>query len=69
MADYRHLLGQRFVAATKLSPAGKIRVGSQLIDCVADAEIVPEGTTVVVAKVQGHRVVVQTEGQVSRGAG
>lgn len=59
LASFEHLLGQRAEVATQLSPAGKIRVGGQLIDVVSDGELIEVGASVEVVETHGSRVIVR----------
>jgi membrane-bound ClpP family serine protease len=54
-----HLLGQRGVAISPLVPAGKVRFGDQIVDCVSNGELIAKGTQVEVEEVTGSRVVVR----------
>ena len=53
-----HLVGQRGRAATRLSPAGKVRIGDELVDVVTDGELIEKGAHVVVIEARGNHVVV-----------
>lgn len=59
LASFEHLMGQEADVATQLSPAGKIRVGGQLIDVVSDGELIEVGARVEVVETHGPRVVVR----------
>jgi membrane-bound serine protease (ClpP class) len=60
LVDFGHLLGQRGVATTQLTPSGKARFAGELVDVIADSEVIGRGTEVVVTEVQGNRVVVRS---------
>ncbi len=60
IVDFNHLLGQEGVATTQLTPSGKARFGNQLLDVIADGEVLGRGAEVVVVEVQGNRVVVRS---------
>jgi membrane-bound ClpP family serine protease len=60
LVDFAHLLGHSGVATTQLTPSGKARFGGQLVDVIADGEVIGRGTEVVVTEVHGNRVVVQS---------
>ncbi|MEX0978832.1 MAG: NfeD family protein, partial [Pirellulales bacterium] len=60
MVDLAHLLGNHGVATTQLTPSGKARFGNQLVDVIADSEVISRGTQVVVTEVHGNRVLVRT---------
>ena len=62
LVDFNHLLGQRGVATTQLTPSGKARFGNELVDVIADSEVISRGTEVVVTEVHGNRVVVVSAG-------
>ncbi len=60
LVDFEHLLGRRGVATTQLTPSGKARFGNELIDVIADGEVISRGGAVVVVEVHGNRVVVRS---------
>lgn len=60
IVDFDHLLGHRGLATTQLTPSGKARFGNELVDVIADGEVVGRGAEVVVVAVQGNRVIVRT---------
>jgi membrane-bound ClpP family serine protease len=60
LVDFNHLLGQHGVATTQLTPSGKARFGSELVDVIAESEVIGRGTEVVVSEVHGNRVVVRS---------
>jgi membrane-bound serine protease (ClpP class) len=62
IVDFEHLVGHEGLATTQLTPSGKARFGNELIDVIADGEVISRGTHVVVVEVQGNRVVVRTAG-------
>ncbi|MFI5288668.1 MAG: nodulation protein NfeD [Polyangia bacterium] len=53
------LLGRHGVSETALRPAGKASIGGQRVDVIADGGFIDAGERVVVAEVQGSRVVVR----------
>jgi membrane-bound serine protease (ClpP class) len=53
-------VGDIGIVASTLRPAGKVRFGQTLADCVAQAEFLEQGTQVKVAEVHGNRIVVQS---------
>ena len=59
LADYSDLLGQTGIASTPLRPAGKIKIGEDLIQVVSDGTVVAAGQAVRVTEVNGTRVVVE----------
>jgi len=62
MIQHNDLLGKRGVAATRLSPAGKVRIGEQLVDVITDGDLIDVGRDVVVIEARGNRVVVTDAG-------
>jgi membrane-bound serine protease (ClpP class) len=60
MVELEHLLGCKGLATTQLTPSGKARFGAELVDVIADGEVVGKGAEVVVIGVQGNRVVVRS---------
>ena len=61
-ADWKHLEGQTGTTTTQLTPSGKARIDGQLVDVLADGEVIERGTRVVVVEVHGNRIVVQADG-------
>jgi membrane-bound serine protease (ClpP class) len=61
IVDLDHLLGHRGVATTQLTPSGKARFDNELVDVIADGEVIGRGSKVVVVAVQGNRVVVRSD--------
>lgn len=59
VVDYAHLVGQAGTAATNLRPAGKARIGDQLIDVIAESEPLDRGASIVVVDAHASRVVVR----------
>jgi membrane-bound serine protease (ClpP class) len=53
------LLGRHGVTETALRPAGKASIGGQRVDVITDGGFIDAGERVVVAEVQGSRVVVR----------
>jgi len=62
LVDFAHLLGRTGTATTQLTPSGKARFGGELVDVIADGEVISRGAAVVVVAVQGNRVVVRSQG-------
>ncbi len=62
LVEFDHLLGSHGHATTQLTPSGKARFGNQLVDVIADGEVIGRGAEVVVVEVQGNRVVVRSAG-------
>lgn len=67
LVHFESLLGAQGITTTQLTPSGKARFGSQLVDVMADSEVIPQGTEIVVVEVLGNRVLVRpaSEGDVS----
>jgi membrane-bound ClpP family serine protease len=63
LADFRALLGARGTTTTLLMPAGKARFGDQVVDVIADGEMIDRGATVEIVEVRGARVLVKKVGQ------
>lgn len=59
IVDYSNLIGQQGVATTDLRPAGKARFDHTLIDVIAEAEPLEQGTRLIVVEARGSRVVVR----------
>lgn len=62
LVEFDHLLGHHGVAATQLTPSGKARFGGELVDVIAESEVIDRGAEVVVTEVHGNRVVVSSVG-------
>jgi membrane-bound serine protease (ClpP class) len=60
LVDLGHLMGHEGQATTQLTPSGKARFGDELVDVIADGQVVGRGETVVVVAVHGNRVVVRS---------
>lgn len=58
--DLDFFLGKEGFAVTKLRPAGIADFDGVRLDVVTDGEFVEKGTPVIVAKVQGRRIVVKS---------
>lgn len=59
LVELDYLLGQQGVTTTPLLPSGKARFGGQLVDVIAEGEIINRGSQVTVVEVHGNRVVVR----------
>jgi membrane-bound ClpP family serine protease len=59
LADFSNLLGQTGVASTPLRPAGKVKIGNDLVQVVSTGSVVTAGQPVRVTEVNGTRVVVE----------
>lgn len=56
LADYSHLVGQRGVTTTPLMPSGRAEFDGELVDVIADGEMIERGATVEVTSARGSRV-------------
>lgn len=56
---YRHLLGKRGVAESKMVPAGAVRIDGRTYDAVSEGTFVHYGDTVEVISVDGNHLVVR----------
>jgi membrane-bound ClpP family serine protease len=59
LVHWDHLLGQRGVAITQLTPSGKARFGEARVDVISDSDVVPRGADVLVVEVRGNEVLVR----------
>jgi len=58
LVDWSNLQGQKGVTVTPLKPSGKVQFGEQLVDVVAQGEMIPPGVEVVAVEARANRVVV-----------
>ena len=65
LVHFENLLGERGITTTQLTPGGKARFGDQLVNVIADGEMIPSGTEVVVQEVHGNRVLVRAANDVT----
>ena len=63
--SFENLLGTRGTTTTQLTPSGKARFGDQLVDVMADGEMIASGTEVVVREVHGNRILVRAANDVT----
>ena len=61
--DVGDLVGARGATTTQLTPSGKARFGSRLLDVIAEGELIQRGTPVEIVEVRGNRVVVREVGE------
>jgi membrane-bound serine protease (ClpP class) len=61
LVDWAHLVGQRGVAVTRLTPSGKAEFGDEIVAVISDGELLDPGTPVVVEEVLGNRVLVRSD--------
>ncbi len=59
LVDYSHLIGQLGTATTNLMPSGKADFDGELVDVITEGLPIDRGTSVVVMKTRGNRVVVR----------
>jgi membrane-bound ClpP family serine protease len=57
--DYHDLTGRQGVSVTRLVPAGKVQIGEQIVDVLADGELIEAGEPIEVLSAHGSRVVVR----------
>jgi len=55
-------VGEVGEVVAKLRPAGKVRFGDFIVDCLAQAEFIEEGAKVQISKIRGNKVVVRRLG-------
>jgi membrane-bound serine protease (ClpP class) len=59
LVHFDHYLGQRGRTLTILRPSGKARIGDDVVAVVTAGEMLEEGESIVVAQVQGNRIIVE----------
>ena len=59
LVDFHALLGQRGTTTTQLTPGGKARFATMLVDVISDSEVIDRGTPVEVIEVRGNHVLVK----------
>jgi membrane-bound serine protease (ClpP class) len=59
VARFEHLLGCQGVTTTPLLPSGKARINEEIVDVIADGEVVERNQPVRVVEVRGNRVLVR----------
>jgi membrane-bound serine protease (ClpP class) len=59
LVQFDELVGARGTTTTQLTPGGKARFGDRLVNVIADGEIIPPGTEIVVEEVHGNRILVR----------
>ncbi len=59
VVDFSHLTKKAGVATTPLMPAGKARIGDDIVDVTCEKEAIERGEPIVVVRVQGNKVVVK----------
>lgn len=64
--ELQELLHKRGVTVTPLRPAGMVEIDGKRIDMVSEGGYIPPGTTVLVIKVEGPRVVVKPVNQTNK---
>jgi len=58
-SDLEELVGKEGRALTPLRPAGTMEIGDRKVDVVTEGAFIERGTRIVVADVQGNRVIVR----------
>ncbi len=59
LVDYTHLVGRTGEATTNLMPSGKADVDGELVDVIADGQVIDRGQPIVVISARGSRVLVR----------
>ncbi|HEY4312737.1 MAG TPA: NfeD family protein [Pirellulales bacterium] len=59
VARFEHLVGMQGVTTTPLLPSGKAQIGDELVDVIADGEVIERNQPVRVVEVRGNRVLVR----------
>ncbi|QDU91395.1 hypothetical protein Pla175_48170 [Pirellulimonas nuda] len=60
--DYAYLVGATGTAATNLMPTGRAEIGGELVDVIADGQIIDRGAKVEVVSARANRVLVRRVG-------
>ena len=60
VASYEYLVGREGTTTTPLTPSGKARFDGQLVEVIADGEMLAQGTRVTVVEARGNHVLVKT---------
>jgi membrane-bound serine protease (ClpP class) len=58
MVNWGYLVGKQGEAVTNLVPAGKARIGGQLVNVISDGRLIEKGQPIEVIQVAGNRVLV-----------
>lgn len=61
-ADYSHLIGATGIATTNLMPTGRVDIGGELIDVIAEEGVIDRGHRVEVVAARANRVIVKRVG-------
>jgi membrane-bound ClpP family serine protease len=59
LVNFQDLVGTRGTTTTQLTPCGKARFDEQLVDVIADGEVIDRGAEIEVVEVRGSRVLVR----------
>ncbi|MHC4403000.1 MAG: NfeD family protein [Planctomycetota bacterium] len=59
LVHFEDLAGAKGTTTTQLTPGGKARFGNRLVNVIADGEVIPGDTEIVVVEVIGNRVIVR----------
>ena len=65
VADFSYLIGKTGLATTNLLPSGKAEFDGELVDVIADGDVIDRGAEVVVVSAQANRVLVRLVRRVS----
>jgi len=65
LVHFDDLVGARGKTTTQLTPGGKAQFGDKLVNVIADSEVIPPGTEIVVVEVSGNRVLVRAADDVT----
>jgi membrane-bound ClpP family serine protease len=57
--DLGYLIGSEGITQTVLRPSGTADFNGVRLDVVSEGEFIPKGTTVIIDKIEGHRIVVK----------
>ena len=59
VARFEHLVGMQGLTTTPLLPSGKAQIGDEMVDVIADGEVIERNRPVRVVEVRGNRVLVR----------
>ncbi|MBN2474925.1 MAG: hypothetical protein JXB62_09985 [Pirellulales bacterium] len=59
LVELGDFVGSRGTTTTQLTPSGKARFGTMLVDVITDGDVVARGTEIEVVEVHGNRIVVR----------
>ena len=64
LVHFEELVGSEGLTTTQLAPSGKARFKNRFVDVIADSEVIPPDTRIVVVEVLGNRVLVRPADEV-----